>query len=285
MENIKKVVIIRTLLGQVYADYIAKEINLKGLSCSVVVLKDLGRYLKEHNYHPKDTIIHSRTASPDYTYKKLNNFKKRGYRIINNLETIKLTSHKFNSCVHAIQHDIPCAEIIKVNKEDIVLEAKEKIKDWKKIIVKPITSQGQGEFCFKFDKNNFEQIKRTKKTPVQELIIQKFVGYKRLSRVIVVGSKALEGAVFYDKPGKGWKCSVCLNPNIKHYKTPPGGLLKFAENVARKFNAEITFIDIFTTNKGYVLNEINTACSLTLHERLSGYNISKKIAEYLLNCF
>jgi len=285
VKNIKRVVIVRTLLGQMYADYIAKEINLKGIGCGVVMLENLERYLGEHNCHSKDTIIHSRTAGPGYTYKKLNNFEKRGYRVVNSPETIKLTSHKFNSCVYAIQHGIPCAETIKVNKEDIVSRAKKKIKDWKKIIVKPITSQGQGEFCFKFDKDNFKEIKKTKKTPAQELIIQKFVDYKRLNRVIVVGFKALEKAVFYDEPERGWKCSVCLNPDIKHYKKPPRGLLKFAEDVARKFNAEITFIDIFTTNRGYVLNEINTACSLTFHERLSRYNISKKIAEYLLSCF
>jgi glutathione synthase/RimK-type ligase-like ATP-grasp enzyme len=58
--------------------------------------------------------------------------------------------------------------------------------------------------------------------------------------------------------------------------------LKFAENIAKKFNAEISFIDIFTTRKGYFLNEINTSCNLTFHERASKYNISKKIAEYLL---
>ncbi len=207
MKNIKRIVIIRTLLGQVYADYIAKEINLKGVPCGVVTLKGLDDYLREHKCFPKNTIIHSRTANPGYTYKKLNNFEKRGYRVINSPETIKLTSHKFNSCVHAIQHDIPCAETIKVNKEDIVLRAREKIKDWGKIIVKPITSQGQGEFCFKFDKNNFKQIKKTKETPVQELIIQRFVDYERLNRVIVAGFKALEGAVFYDRPGNGWKCS------------------------------------------------------------------------------
>ena len=116
------------------------------------------------------------------------------------------------------------------------------------------------------------------------MVVQEHLKYDRLSRIIVVGFKALSDCIFYDEPKKGdWKCSVCLNPHIKHYKKPPFELLRLAEDIAVKFNSDICFIDIFSTKDGPILNEINTACSLIIHEKMSKINISKRIAKYLLS--
>jgi len=278
---IPKVVIVRTIKGQKYADFIAKEINLAGYCCGITDIKNLKEYLNKNKCSPEKTIIHLRTAHPNYTYKILKNLEKQGYKIINSVEAIRLTSDKYNSCIHAIKKNISCAETIKIHKNEAASFIEKKIKEWGKVIVKPITSQGQGEFCFKFEDSN--QIKEINKIPAKELIIQNFIDYSRLNRIIVIGFKALEKAVFWDSSEQNWKCSVCLNPNIKCYKNPPKDLLKFAENVAKKFKAEISFIDIFSTKNGYVLGEINTACSLIIHERISRYNISKKIADYLVS--
>ncbi len=280
---IPRAVIIRTIKGQKYADFIAKEINLADYRCGITNIKELREYLDKNKCSPKKTIIHSRTAYPDYTYRVLKNLEEQGYRIVNFPKAIKLTSDKFNSCIYAKDKNIPCAKTTKVYKNEAISFVEEKIKDWGRIVIKPITSQGQGKFCFKFDKTNIGQIKEIDKIPTEELVVQKFIDYSKLNRVIVVGYKALREAVFYDAPEQGWKCSVCLNPKIKCYKNPSEDLLKFAEDVAKKFNAEISFIDIFSTNNGYVLSEINTACSLVIHERVSGCNISKKIADYLLS--
>jgi len=278
-----KIVIIKTTQGQRYADFIAKEVNLAGYRCGITDIKNLKEYLDKNKCSPKETIIHSRTAHPYYTYKVLKSFKEQGYKIINSPEVIKLTSNKFKSCVYAKDKNIPCAKTIRVYKNEAISSIEEKIKEWGRVVVKPITSQGQGEFCFKFDDTNINQIKEINEIPTKELIIQKFIDYSKLNRVIVIDYKALKEAVFYDTPDQGWKCSVCLNTKIKCYKNPDKDLLEFAENVAKKFKAEISFIDIFSTKDGYVLGEINTACSLIIHERISRYNISKKIADYLLS--
>ena len=278
-----KIIIVKTVKGQRYADFIAKEVNLAGFRCGITDIKNLKEYLDKNKCFPKETIIHSRTAHPYYTYKTFKNLEEQGYRIINSPEAIKLTSDKFNSCIYAKGKNIPCAETIKIYKEEAISFVEEKIKEWGKVIVKPITSQGQGEFCFKFEDSNINEIEEINKILAKELIIQNFINYSRLNRIIVVGFKALEKAVFWDSPEHGWKCSVCLNPEIKCYKDPDKNLLEFAEDVAKKFKAEISFIDVFSTKGGYVLGEINTACSLIIHERISGYNISKKIADYLLS--
>lgn len=280
---IPKIVIVKTIKGQRYADFIAKDINLAGYHCGITNIKDLNEYLDKNNCPPKTTIIHPRTANPNYTYKVLKDLEGQGYRVINPPETIRLTSDKFSSCIYAKDKNILCAETNKVYKNEAVSFIEGKIKEWGKVVVKPITSQGQGKFCFKFDNTNISQIKEVNKIPAKELVVQKFIDYLRLNRVIVIGYKALKRAVFYDTPDQEWKCSVCLNTKIKCYKNPDEGLLGFAENVAKKFKAEISFIDVFSTKGGYVLNEINTACSLIIHERISRCNISKKIADYLLS--
>ena len=217
---------------------------------------------------------------PKIIYKKFNKLEKLGYRVINNSESLRLTSDKYASCVHAKAQNIPCAETVIVKKQDAEKIIQKKIGLWKDVIVKPQMSQGNGTFCFKFNSGNFS-LDEIKKVPTDNLIVQKYINYQRLNRVLVINKKALKKAVFWDEPDD-WKCSVCLNSKIKLYSYPDKKLLRLAEDISRKFNSEISFIDIFTTDSGYVLSEINSACSLIIHERLSGYNISKDIASYLV---
>ncbi len=281
--NISKVIIIKTANGQKYADFIAKEVNLRGCQAHITDIKNIKGYLKKQGHSPDGIVIHTRTAHPKYTYQVLKEIEGQGYKVVNKAESIKLTSDKYDSCVFARENNISCAEAVKVSKKEAVLLVKQKVEEWEEVVVKPVTSQGQGKFCFKFNKNSMGQIKEIEKIPSKELVIQKFVNYQRLNRVIVIGGSALEKAVFWDEPGNDWKCSVCLNPKIKVYRNPPQELLNFAEDAAKKFKAEISFVDVFTTKSGYVLSELNTACSLIIHERVSGYNISKKIADYLID--
>jgi len=279
--NIPRIIIVRSKKGFRYANFIAKEINLAGYYCVITDIINIEKDLIRYHCSPEKTIIHARTAHPKMVYKKFNKLEKIGYRVINNSESLKLTSDKYASCVYAETHNIPSAKTVLVNKNNAREIIQEKIKLWRDVIVKPQMSQGNGTFCFKFNSNNFS-INQILSIPTQNLIVQRYIDYQRLNRVLVVNKKALDRAVFWDEP-KEWKCSVCLNQEIKIYKNPDKELLKFAENISRKFNSEISFIDIFTTNHGYVLSEINSACSLIIHERISGYNISRDIANYLIS--
>ncbi len=280
-----KIVIIRTKKGQKYANFIGREIRKLGSSYIIGHLGYLKKILKDNNCSDDKTIIHSRVANPGYTYRVLKNLEEKGYRVINRAETIKLTSDKYTSCIYARKKGISCPQTVRIDKDKGRDAVVEKIKKWQEVIVKPITSQGQGEFCFKFNKDNIGEIeKKINQITGEEVVVQKYINYNRLNRVIVIGGEALGKAVFWDEPKNDWKCSVCLNFNIKHYQNPPKELLNFAENIAKQFKAEISFIDIFSTDKGYILNEINTACSLIIHEKISGYNISKEIAKYLVKC-
>ena len=73
--------------------------------------------------------------------------KKKSYKIINDPDTLKLTSDKYLSPMFAIKNQIPYSETIKAKKTDIK-KIESKINKWKNVVVKPITSQGQGVFLF-----------------------------------------------------------------------------------------------------------------------------------------
>jgi len=261
---------------------IADEIISAGFNCFLTTIIKVEELLQEKKLEPSNTTIHTRTAHPGQVYRILKKLEDKGYRVYNNPETTKLTSQKYLSCIQMEKYDLPCAITIKIKKSEAMKKVEELIPQWGKVIVKPLTSKGQGEYAFCFRQDNLSELGNINTIPADEVICQKYVDYTRLSRIIVIEFKALAGAVFFDEPGNGWKCSVCLNPNIKLYRNPPKELLNLAEKSARVFNGEIFFIDIFSTPKGFVLNEINTACSLILHQKISGVNIAKFIAQRLI---
>jgi glutathione synthase/RimK-type ligase-like ATP-grasp enzyme len=56
-----------------------------------------------------------------------------------------------------------------------------------------------------------------------------------------------------------------------------------AEITAKKFDCGISFIDFFEDKNGYfILNELNTACSLIIHEKVTGVKIHEHISDYLI---
>ena len=82
---------------------------------------------------------------------------------------------------------------------------------------------------------------------------------------------------------------------MKFVNNPKPELLQLAVDTQKIINKEVNnryngihFIDIFeTTDNKFVISEINTACSLIIHENLAKkanhpeWEISKKIATYL----
>jgi hypothetical protein len=119
-----------------------------------------------------------------------------------------------------------------------------------------------------------------------------------MHRVIVIGGKALP-YTFVDKVAwhpLQWKVSCCLNRTSMQIDTNPDQrVLEIAEETQRAVNGDINFIDIFENDDWrpisqgrFSISEINTACSLNIHERLAqeagrtDWNIHARIAKYLV---
>jgi glutathione synthase/RimK-type ligase-like ATP-grasp enzyme len=278
----KKVMIVHTINGEAYARFIQKEVNLLGRVCRVSNVLELGQKIRDFGWKSEETVIHFRTAGP-IPNPVAKRFAERGFRVINKPEVLERTSDKFLSCEWADSKRIELPRTVKFEKEKVMDELGEKWQD-KQFVLKPINSKSQGAYCFKTSLSDLELEQKIGSVPGRKIIIQEFVDYKRIYRVIVIGGKPIEKAVFMDEPEEGrWRVSVCLNPKARLVENPDPKLLEYGVMIANTFETEVGFIDVFETKNGeYVLSEINTACSLVLHERKSGVNISGAIAAYLV---
>ncbi|MFA5188134.1 MAG: hypothetical protein WC460_02095 [Patescibacteria group bacterium] len=277
------IIIVRTKRGFKYAFKIQEHIIRQGFNCYIARRGELKQVIKKYNLMPGNTLIHSRTAGR-ITNKKLAEIEAMGFKIINSVKTLELTSNKYKANAWAAKNNIPAARTRKVKREDLET-IKKLLAKYKVLVLKPIHSQGQGVFCQKIDSNITEKelLEKVNIVPGENIQVQEFIEYTKLIRVIVIDYKALDNAYTYDMPNQSWKCSVCLNPKIKKYIPESDKLKKLAEKTARAFKAQVNFIDFFEDKRGnFILNEINTACSLFIHERVTGVPIHKYIGNFLM---
>jgi len=278
------ILLIRSKAGIRYASHIRDYILSQGMDCHVTDILSVEDFIREKGLNPSNTLIYSRTAGPE-TNKKIAEIERAGFTVINSVRTLELTSNKYLAQIHAEECGIPIAKTYKVKKADL-----KKIRELafmhQSVVLKPIFSQGQGIFCQKVTAGIAEESLKTilDLMPGDEIQVQQFIDYEMLIRVIVINFKAIREATTYDFPGqKDWKCSVCLNSKIKKYRDFADDLFVLAEKTARDFNAKINFIDFFKDMKGnFILNEINTSCSLFLHEAVSGVRINELIGDFLI---
>ncbi len=272
--------IVRTKNGAKYGEYIANYAKELGTDCKVIPLNKIPPI--KPSLH--SDIFHFRTATPNKVFEKAKQLEKYGIRAINKASCLFLTSHKLFANLWAQENNIPTAKTIGSEKRHALTIIRKMLSKHEQVILKPATSQGQGEYCFLITRETSEAEIETMilETPTSILQVQEYIPYDTLYRVIVINNKAISEAVVYDHPSKNWKCSVCLNPQIKHLKNPPEKLLRLAEEITKVFDTEISFVDIFKAKDRFILNEINTACNLFLHEKATGFPIAQKIAKYLV---
>jgi glutathione synthase/RimK-type ligase-like ATP-grasp enzyme len=276
----KQILIVRTKNGTKYAERIASEIKNLGVECNAVYWDELEEFLDTHRLTPESTVLHFRAAGPSANPKAFE-LERVGYRIINPAKVLDRTSDKYKSFDWARKQgaNLPTT---KKGTRDAIKRSIDTL-PFRKFVVKPINSKNQGALCFPSFKGDLEIDEKLSQVPGEEIILQQYVEYFRIYRVIVIGGVPVAQAVFYDEPTpERWKVSVCLNPEIRHEPNPDPALLTYAKNLADIFESEIAFVDVFQTKDGYVLSEINTACNLSQHESKSGCNIAKKIAQYLV---
>lgn len=230
------------------------------------------------NYPPNKTLIHSRAAHPNAQWmRKLEELERNGYKVINPTSVLKLTSDKAE-----------CAIKIKGHPQTWIFNSAEELVNFNQtgeFIIKPEVSQGQGAFVEKFSLPYANLSTLYNNQPTRKVVVQRLINYSAIYRVICINGVALK-KVFVDRPTPAnWKVSVCLNDISMTCEDGSPELLNYAENIQKNIGGKVNFVDAFITENKYnpfVLSEINTACNLSIHERLSGINIHELIANYLI---
>lgn len=301
----KHIVIVHTGGGIKYSAKIEQSIHWiaerRGLEIEIHLVPAIGRRVHEllEILPMENTVIHSRAAHPNAPFMAvLETAELEGYRVINHPFVLKLTSDK-GACAKRLQELFPHPRTWIVNKAGILpwgilpWVIQTQILDHKEMILKPIISNGQGKFVRKVSAIDLVLgAGDWADLPGDQVVIQECVPYTAIYRVICIGGVAMPYA-FVDRPEfhpAEWKVSVCLNKLQRFVPHPPPELLNLAERVQYYIGGEINFIDIFETEPGeFVLSEINTACSLFIHERLAravgraDWNIHYRIAKYLVD--
>lgn len=311
-------VIIRTGSGRKFARRIGEElkrINRRNNWIMPSVGYFPTSFAERPHLNPRNTLIHSRAAYPECGW--MNNLVRKeneGFRVINTTEVLKLTSDKLKCATVMYDAGLPHPKTWAYypRTSNIEILARELAENnITKFIVKPYTSMEQGahvdvrqvqHICTCPTCGNTHRWEQTPNNPgdvvehlreaiagqpTGKVVIQEYVNYTAIYRVIVIGGRALPIS-WEDRPSEyRWKVSVCLNRGMMFVPRPDTELLRLAERTQRVIGGEINFIDVFKTREGYVLSEINTACNLLIHEekaRGAGsqyWNIARYIAQYL----
>ena len=310
-------VIIRTAGGKKYARRIGEE--LKRINRHNYWICPSVNYFPESfrnrpRLNPNNTIIHSRAAYPDGPtwMRNLVNKENEGYRVINNTSVLRLTSNKLACSMKMLRegfphprtwHYIGGSSIDSIHRE--IVES-----GVRKVVAKPYTSMNQGASVERIEITESQQTQCTcamcgnqhtryipgnpeelrdaiNRQPTGSVVIQEYVDYISIHRVIVIGGRALPVSWMDAPTPTRWKVSVCLNRNMRFNSRPDQELLDLAERTQEAIEGEINFIDVVKTREGYVLSAINTACNLLIHERKAReagstyWNIAERIANYL----
>lgn len=279
-----KILLIRTKKGLRYAQHIQSAVRSLGMQCFISDVDSLDATLNIYGLNPSNTLIHSRTAGV-HINKKIASLEKKGFHVINSSRALILTNNKYLAQKHAEKNGIPVAKTYKVRKNNVARMQK-LLAQHGSLVLKPIFSQGQGIYCAKVEHGIGGQALAAiaAQVPGTFIQVQERIDYKKLIRMIVINYTVLTDAATYDEPSRDWKCSVCLNPAIKKYTVRDAALVRLGEETARAFGARINYIDFFEDARGqFILNEINTACSLFFHEKVTGVPIADVIARFLVD--
>jgi len=299
---VKHIVIVHTGGGVRYANRIFRSVrwieNRRRLHITTHLVPPHGGEIERllDSLPREDTIIHARAAHPDARFMDvLDIAHEEGWKIVNKPSVLRLTSNKGLCATTLLREHLPHPKTWVLNRERLSPEIVNELDidgEADDLIVKPVVSNGQGKFVKKIPFQAFYDGSWVNLVSGSPVVVQEVVPYSAIYRVICIDGHALPYA-FVDKqtfhPAE-WKVSVCLN-KLQHFVPNPGPvLLALAERVQQLIGGEINFIDIFETGPGhYVISEINTACSLFIHERLAtaaGHidaNIHNRIARYLID--
>ena len=313
-------IIIRTKKGRKYARKILSSVNWIGqhkypdsffniLDFTIEEFLVLPNHDFKQVYGVNNTIIHARCANPRTEWtEKLRELEEDGYKVVNSVDCIELTSNKLACSLH-LQGKVNHPKSLEWKKNwsyeekvDFINMAFHKFDMPKFFVAKPYTSLEQGANVKKLsflEGNNNDVITSIDVIPGNKIVIQEYVDYTALHRVIVIGGKALP-YTFIDKPEwhpDNWKVSCCLNrTTMRINENANKELLKLAEQTQKEVGGVINFIDIFEYGfpderpewPMYTNAEINTACSLNIHEELAkkagrkDWNIHYRIAKQLV---
>jgi len=267
--------------GSRYSNIITQELKTLGAKVDIYHWSQLFPLPHQLDLPQWDLIYLRIGGAIRVTFMLISQLEMMGYRLVNKPSAIFKTNNKYLG-ISIVKG------IIKVPKTYLIGK---RLEDFQKIpqllnfpfVIKPVLSiQGKGVIKIENKKqldSYLDKLNR-KKLIGYPRFVQEFITYGKLIRVVMVGHEIIDAA--YDELRDDWKCSVCLNPNVKPYPVNEK-LKKIALKIKDITGQEICMLDIFEKDGQYIFNEINNQCDLSFMSQATGVNHAKKIANYLMS--
>ncbi|WP_456417031.1 coenzyme gamma-F420-2:alpha-L-glutamate ligase [Methanocaldococcus sp.] len=277
-------------------------ISPEGKSCSVWNLKNeiekLGykaeifllshpEALMSYDFKLETDLIHSRCGIGCYfdrltlySWQFINALEIEGYKFVNSLKTIYLTSDKFKSIKLLAKHKIPTPKTALIRDYEDAVKFIEKYNLSFPVVIKDSFSKcGLRVFIAR----NFNELKNLTKNAIWEgKLIQEFINFKegdlyKDMRILVVDGEVVGG---YRRVSRDFRTNLYLGNYVEELKIDEE-LEELALKCAELSGAIILGVDILPTKEYYYVTELNSAPG-TKGFKYLGINADKKISEALV---
>ncbi|ACV25038.1 coenzyme gamma-F420-2:alpha-L-glutamate ligase [Methanocaldococcus fervens] len=262
------------------------EIEKLGAECDIFLLSN-PETLMTHDFKLDTDLIHSRCGIGDYfdrltlySWQFINALEIEGFKFVNPIKTLYLTSDKFK-CIKLLTKNkinVPKTALIR-DYEDAVKFIEKYNLSFPVVVKNSFSKCGLKVFMAK----NHDELKELTKNAIWEgKLIQEFVDFKENGlykdmRILVVDGEVVGG---YRRVSKDFRTNLYLGNAVEKLNIDEE-LKELALKCAELSNAIILGVDILPTKDNYYVIELNSSPG-TKGFRSIGINADKKIAEALV---
>ncbi|GEM_PF-2528609 len=262
------------------------EIENLGAECDIFLLSH-PENLMSYDFKLETDLIHSRCGIGDYfdrltlySWQFINALEVEGYKFINPIKTLYLTSDKFK-CIKLLAKNK-----IKTPKTALIRDYEDAVKFIEKYNLDfPVVVKNSFSKCGLkvFMARNYDELKQLTKNAIWEgKIIQEFVDFKENGlykdmRILVVDGEIVGG---YRRVSRDFRTNLYLGNKVEKLDIDEE-LEELALKCADLSGAVILGVDILPTKDNYYVVELNSAPG-TKGFRDIGIKADKKIAEALV---
>lgn len=207
-------------------------------------------------------------------------FERLGMKVVNSSQITNNCDNKFLTSLLLHEHKVPTVPFALVFTEKEAKDAVNQLGGYP-VVMKPVSGSWGRLLAKVNDDDSLEGIIEQKQvlgSPIQKaLYLQKYINKPgRDIRVVVINSQVI--CAIYRETSH-WITNTARGAEAKNCSIDPK-LTEICSKASNAVGGGILGIDIFETDKGYTVNEINHTMEYKNVQRVTGINVASEILEY-----
>lgn len=248
--------------------------------CDLTILDARYQVFNPQSWLNNYDVVLERCLSTTVGYQAALFFERMGMKVINSSKIADNCDNKFLTSMILSEQKIPTVPYALVFTEDKAKEAVSQLGGYP-VVIKPVSGSWGRLLAKVNDDDSLEGIIEQKQvlgSPIQKaLYLQKYINKPgRDIRVAVIAGKAI--CAIYRETSH-WITNTARGALAKNCKVDKK-LSEICSRASGAVGGGILGIDIFETNDGYVVNEINHTMEFKNVQRVTGVNVAAEIINY-----